>query len=144
MEERLHIQSLEMDDKNEEITNIVRVMDEALTLKIEKNYEKYAMKENLTQEYMNKNFKNIHSKLNESKSFQDNIYRKFMEQTRLMLEQNIKISTSFTKEKIKELMEYIKIEKVEHLEVFKALGLTHSLLNLNLFIKFLPRFDNDE
>ena len=61
-----------------------------------------------------------------------------MEQTRLMLEQNIKISTSFTKEKIKELMEYIKIEKVEHLEVFKALGLTHSLLNLNLFIKETP------
>ena len=99
MEERLHIQSLEMNDKNEEITNIVRVMDEALTLKIEKNYEKYAMKENLTQEYMNKNFKNIHSKLNESKSFQDNIYMKFMEQTK-KLEQNIKISTSFTKEKI--------------------------------------------
>ena len=138
MEERLHKQSLEMDDKNEEITNIVRVMGEALTLKIEKNYEKYAMKENLTHEEMTQDFKNIHSKLNESKSFQDNIYRKFMEQTRLMLEQNIKISTSFTKEKIKELMEYIKIEKVEHLEVFKALGLTHSLLNLNLFIKFLP------
>ena len=138
MEERLHKQSLEMDDKNEEITNIVRVMGEALTLKIEKNYEKYAMKENLTHEEMTQDFKNIHSKLNESKSFQDNIYRKFMEQTRLMLEQNLKISTSFTKEKIKELMEYIKIEKVEHLEVFKALGLTHSLLNLNLFIKFLP------
>ena len=135
MEERLHIQSLEMDDKNEEITNIVRVMDEALTLKIEKNYEKYAMKENLTQEYMNKNFKNIHSKLNESKSFQDNIYMKFMEQTK-KLEQNIKISTSFTKEKIKELMENIKIEKVEHIEVIKALGLTHSLLNLILFNKF--------
>ena len=124
-----------MDDKNEEITNIVRVMDEALTLKIEKNYEKYAMKENLTQEYMNKNFKNIHSKLNESKSFQDNIYMKFMEQTK-KLEQNIKISTSFTKEKIKELMENIKIEKVEHIEVIKALlGLTHSLLNLILFNK---------
>ena len=135
MEERLHIQSLEMDDKNEEITNIVRVMDEALTLKIEKNYEKYAMKENLTQEDMNKNFKNIHSKLNESKSFQDNIYMKFMEQTK-KLEQNIKISTSFTKEKIKELMENIKIEKVEHIEVIKALGLTHSLLNLILFNKF--------
>ena len=135
MEERLHIQSLEMNDKNEEITNIVRVMDEALTLKIEKNYEKYAMKENLTQEYMNKNFKNIHSKLNESKSFQDNIYMKFMEQTK-KLEQNIKISTSFTKEKIKELMENIKIEKVEHIEVIKALGLTHSLLNLILFNKF--------
>ena len=135
MEERLHIQSLEMDDKNEEITNIVRVMDEALTLKIEKNYEKYAMKENLTQEYMNKNFKNIHSKLNESKSFQDNIYMKFMEQTK-KLEQNIKISTSFTKEKIKELMQNIKIEKVEHIEVIKALGLTHSLLNLILFNKF--------
>ena len=135
MEERLHIQSLEMNDKNEEITNIVRVMDEALTLEIEKNYEKYAMKENLTQEYMNKNFKNIHSKLNESKSFQDNIYMKFMEQTK-KLEQNIKISTSFTKEKIKELMENIKIEKVEHIEVIKALGLTHSLLNLILFNKF--------
>ena len=134
MEERLHIQSLEMNDKNEEITNIVRVMDEALTLEIEKNYEKYAMKENLTQEYMNKNFKNIHSKLNESKSFQDNIYMKFMEQTK-KLEQNIKISTSFTKEKIKELMEYIKIEKVEHIEVIKALGLTYSLLNLILFNK---------
>ena len=135
MEERLHIQSLEMDDKNEEITNIVRIMVEALTLKIEKNYEKYAMKENLTQEYMNKNFKNIHSKLNESKSFQDNIYMKFIEQTK-KLEQNIKISTSFTKEKIKELMENIKIEKVEHIEVIKALGLTHSLLNLILFNKF--------
>ena len=130
-----NIQSLEMDDKNEEITNIVRVMDEALTLEIEKNYEKYAMKENLTQEDLNKNFKNIQSKINESKSFQDNLYTKFMEQTTLMLEQNIKISTSFTKEKIKELMENIKIEKVEHIEVIKALGLTHSLLNLILFNK---------
>ena len=70
------------------------------------------------------------SKLNESKSFQDNIYRKFMEQTSLMLEQNIKISTSFTKEKINELMKYLKIEKVEYLEIIKLLGLTHSLLYL--------------
>ena len=89
----------------------------------------------MNQEDMTNNLKNIYVKLNESRSFQDNIYMKFMEQTK-KLEQNIKISTSFTKEKIKELMENIKIEKVEHIEVIKALGLTHSLLNLILFNKF--------
>ena len=42
-------------------------------------------------ERLHKQSLEMDSKLNEFKSFQDNIYRKFMEQTRLMLEQNIKM-----------------------------------------------------
>ena len=37
----------------------------------------------------------------------------------------------YTKEKFKELMDYLETEKVEHFEVIKLLGLTHSLLNLS-------------
>ena len=36
----------------------------------------------------------------------------------------------YTKEKFKELIDYLETEKVEHFEVIKLLGLTHSLLNL--------------
>lgn len=50
-----------------------------------------------------------------------------MEHTRLMNKKNITSSNSYTEEKIKELMDYLEIEKVEQFEVFKLLGLTHSL-----------------
>ena len=81
----------------------------------------------MNQEDMTNNLKNIYVKLNESRSFQDNIYEEIIEHTRLMYEKNITSSKSYTEEKIKELMDYLEIEKVEQFEVFKLLGLTHSL-----------------
>lgn len=136
MGERFHIHSSEMEDRKTEMTNIVTVMGETLTVKINKNDEKISIIEDLThlsQEEMTKKLKNIHVKINESKSFQNNLYGEFMEQSRLMLEESIKSSISYTKEKFKELMDYLETEKVEHFEVIKLLGLTHSLLNLSFY-----------
>ena len=84
----------------------------------------------MNQEDMTNNLKNIYVKLNESRSFQDNIYEEIMEHTRLMYEKHITSSKSYTEEKIKELMDYLEIEKVEQFEVFKLLGLTLDTLTL--------------
>ena len=133
MGERFHIHSSEMEDRKTEMTNMVKKMGEKLTLKIDKNDGKISTIEDLTQlsqEEMTKKLKNIHVKINESKSFQENIYGEFMEQSRLMLEKSINSSISYTKEKFKELLDYLETEKIEHFEVIKLLGLTHSLVKL--------------
>ena len=130
MGERFHIHSSEMEDKKIEMTNIFKEMGEALTLKIDKYDEKLATVEDLilmNQEEMTNNLKNINVKLNKSRSFQDNIYEEIMEHTRSMYEKNITSSNNYTEEKFKELMDYLEIEKVDQFEVFKLLGLTHSL-----------------
>ena len=104
MGERFHIHSSEMEDKKTEMTNIFKGMGETLSLKIDQNDEKLATMEDLTlmnQEEMTNNLKNIFVKLNEFRSFQDNIYEEIMEHTRLMHEKNITSSNSYTEEKIK-------------------------------------------
>ena len=108
MGERFHIHSSEMEDKKTEMTNIFKGMGETLSLKIDKNDEKLATMEDLTlmnQEEMTNNLKNIFVKLNEFRSFQDNIYEEIMEHTRLMNKKNITSSNSYTEEKFKELMD---------------------------------------
>ena len=122
MEESFHINSSEMKARNTEMVNIVRVLEETLTSKIEKNNDKLALMEKLTQSVqaeLTNSLQILHGKLNETKSCQDKRFDEVVEQGRLV-DQKIECCT---KEKIKELMDHLEIEKIEHFEVIELLGL---------------------